>query len=213
MKSAKSTMTGILVTGIIGILIGLFMFIIPVNTLLKILFVVFGIMMLISGIPSLIHSLSNKNEAGSTLDTVISLISVILGVILIFWHNSVVMIVCGIYLLALPVIRIFMSDNKKLQLRRELPRMILGVVMIIAGPGTIIDLLLKISGGVIILLAVLYMIFALLSLKTKTENATRKTGGRVFADTTGDGKIDTVFVDTTGDGKVDTGVNIDEDRK
>ena len=203
-------MKGIVISALIGILIGVLLLVIPVGLLINLAFIVFGVLTLISAVPAFILSLLHREERGYLLNIILSAISVLFGIVLIFWHNEIVMILLGVYMLIFPLIRILVSDAKKQQLRRELPRMILGLVMILVGPGTVIDLLLRVAGWVVIALSVLYAAFGLLSLHVKVNKAAEKTGGRIFVDADGDGTPDTVYVDTTGDGKPDTHVKLDE---
>jgi len=203
-------MKSILISGLIGILIGVLLLVIPVEFLISLAFIVFGVLTLISAIPALITSLIHREEKGYLLNIIFSAISVVFGIVLIFWHNEIAMIVLGAYMLIFPLIRILVSDAKAKQLRRELPRMILGAVMILVGPGTVIDILFRVAGWVVIVLTLLYVLFGILSLVLKDKKAEEKTGARVFVDADGDGTPDAVYVDTTGDGKLDTEIKLED---
>ena len=111
-------------------------------------------------------------------------------------------------MIVMPVIEILLAKDKLNQLKAELPKLILGVVMFLLGPAKTLDVLFDVAGWVIIVLTLLNAIVSLLSLKKVHKN----TGGRIFVDTTGDGKVDTVYIDTTGDGKVDTATNYRENK-
>ena len=84
--------------------------------------------------------------------------------------------------------------------------MILGVVLLVVGPAETLGILFDVAGTIILVLSV---VIALVML-ARAKRYSNKTGGRIFADTDGDGTIDTVFVDTTGDGKPDLGVDYNE---
>ena len=119
---------------------------------------------------------------------------------MIFWHSTFLMFFLGAYMIVLPLIEILLAKRKSEQLKAELPKLILGVVMLLLGPAKTIGVLFDVAGWVIIGLTLINAIASLLSLKKVQKN----TGGRIFVDYTGDGVVDSVYIDTTGDGKVDT---------
>lgn len=207
-KSSLATVLGI---GVVGILAGIIIFIIPAAALLNFLCIVLGILTLFSGVPMLIRAIMNIKQKGGIFDIVMSALTVAFALALIFSRNFLVMIVCGVYLIALPLVRIVLSDEKKLQFKNELPSLIIGIVMVIAGPGKAVDFLFNIAGIVIIVLSAAYIVYGLIQYYRNKKELGKKTGSRVFADTNGDGNIDTVYVDTTGDGKADTGIKINRD--
>lgn len=205
MKHTNSSMTkyastGILIAAAFGILLGLFLLLVDVAVLLKIVFVVIGIITLLTNLPGVFIGLATLQTREGKLLLLISLVASVLGGVMIFLHNGILMMVLGIYFLVSPLIRIFTSRERVVALRRELPKMILGVVMVLLGPAETVSFLFDIAGWVVIALTVFYALGALLSLRKHQH----KTGPRVFVDSDGDGTIDTVYVDTTGDGKADT---------
>ena len=162
-----------LVAGLIGVLMGILLLWIPVDFLISLMFIVFGVLTLLSAIPAFFVSLTNRNDRGYLLNIILSALSVAFGIVLIFWHNDVLMILLGAYMLVFPLIRILISGQKKQQLKTELPRMILGLVMILVGPGATVSILLRIAGVVVIVLSILYTLVSLLItlFGTKKESA------------------------------------------
>jgi|GEM_PF-2102910 len=201
----------ILIGGMIGIIVGILLLVIPVSFLINVAFIVIGVVTLISAVPSLVVSIANVKEKGAVADIVMSLISVVMGLILIFWHSGIMMIVVGVYMLIFPLIRVLLSENKLNQLKDEAIRMILGVVMLLVGPGEFLQTLIRVAGVVIIVLCLVYVVIGMIKSGSKKVKATEKTGARVFVDYTGDGIADAVMVDTTGDGKADTEIKLEND--
>ncbi|MGM9682635.1 MAG: DUF308 domain-containing protein, partial [Eubacteriales bacterium] len=158
-KSSLATVLGI---GVVGILAGIIIFIIPAAALLNFLCIVLGILTLFSGVPMLIRAIMNIKQKGGIFDIVMSALTVAFALALIFSRNFLVMIVCGVYLIALPLVRIVLSDEKKLQFKNELPSLIIGIVMVIAGPGKAVDFLFNIAGIVIIVLSAAYIVYGLI---------------------------------------------------
>ena len=187
-----------------GVLKGILLIAVDPSFLLKVLFVVMGIVTVLSAIPGLLVGIASfKGQAGK-ISLIVSLISILVGLLMIFWHSSILMIALGVYLVVFPLIEILMSKDKAVRLKSELPKMIVGLVLILVGPAKALDVMLDVAGVGVIVFSILYIV---LSLFTGIRSQTKKeatTGNRIFVDTTGDGKVDTVYVDTTGDGQPDT---------
>ena len=123
---------------------------------------------------------------------------------MIFWHSSILMLLLGVYLIAFPLVEVLASSEKGTRVKTELPKIVVGVVLLLVGPAKALDVMLDIAGIGAIVMSLSYVflcLFAEIRRQTKKEATT---GNRIFVDTTGDGKVDTVYVDTTGDGKPDT---------
>ena len=90
----------------------------------------------------------------------------------------------------IPLIQILLAKEKLTRLKAELPKLILGVVMLVVGPAGTLAALFDVAGWIIIVLTAFYTLLSLLSLKNPKNT---KTGGRVFVDVDGDGTIDTVI--------------------
>ncbi|MBQ8212734.1 MAG: hypothetical protein IJZ80_01900 [Clostridia bacterium] len=200
----KTSLITILLIGVLGILLGVLLLAIDPAFLLKILFVVMGIITVLSAVPGLLVGISSVDTAAGRVSLIVSLISIVIGFLMIFWHSSILMIVLGIYLLVFPLIEILLSKDKAVRLKSELPKMIVGLVLILVGPAKALDVMLDIAGWGVIVLSVVYVVLSLFAGVRNQNKKEATTGNRIFVDTTGDGKVDTVYVDTTGDGKPDT---------
>ena len=200
----KTSLITILLIGVLGILLGVLLLAIDPAFLLKILFVVMGIITVLSAVPGLFVGISSVDTAAGRVSLIVSLISIVIGFLMIFWHSSILMIVLGIYLLVFPLIEILLSKDKAVRLKSELPKMIVGLVLILVGPAKALDVMLDIAGWGVIVFSVVYVVLSLFAGVRNQNKKEATTGNRIFVDTTGDGKVDTVYVDTTGDGKPDT---------
>ncbi len=200
--------SNLIATAVAGGVTGLLLLLIPVQSLLQVIFVVLGIITVVCSLPGLLSGISAfETGAGKTL-FFLSLGSLLLGILLIFYHNGILLIFLGIYMLALPLIRVFRAPDRAETLRTESPKMILGAVLILLGPANALELFFRIAGAAVLALTLIYVIAMLVSLEKKKH----KPGSRIFVDTDGNGKIDTVYVDTTGDGKADTPTRYKEDQ-
>ena len=199
-STAKYATSGILFTALLGILLGLFLLLVNVDFLLKVIFVAIGIFTLLTNLPGLFFGMATWQSKEGKLLTLLSLFAIVVGTLMVFLHNGVLMIVLGVYFLVMPIVRTVTSRERAQTLRSELPKMILGVAMVLLGPASAVSILFRVAGWAVIALTVLYTLGSLLALRKYQH----QTGPRVFVDTDGDGEIDTLYVDTTGDGKADT---------
>lgn len=195
----RSALTGALIYTVFGVLAGLLLLLVPTSFLLWLVFVIMGIVTVVSNIPGVIMGLMSIGRPSGILMLVLSALSVTLGVMMIFWHEEILMIVVGIYMLLLPILSVILAKDHGAQLKAELPKLIIGLVLVILGPAGTIDVLFDVAGWIVIALSVIYLVTVLLSVR-KLQNTP---GTRVFVDHDGDGRIDAVYVDTTGDGRVD----------
>ena len=196
----KFAVTGIMFAALLGVALGLLLILTPVSFLLNVIFVVLGVLTVFNNLPTMIFSLFELKTTSGKVMFVLSLIATALGVMMIFFHNSIYMILLGVYFVLIPFLRLIFSRDRAELVREELPKLILGVVMILLGPAYTVSILFDVAGWVVLGLTVIYVISSLLALR----RAQHKTGSRVFVDVDGDGTIDALYVDTTGDGKADT---------
>lgn len=210
--SQKLFGTGVLIFSLLGLLAGILLIALPVELLLKIVFVIVGVITVVCNLPMVFAGLSNLGSRSGQVSLVLSLISVVFGVLMIFFHSTVLVILVGVYLLILPLVEILIAKERGAQLRAELPKLILGVVLVVVGPARGASILFDVAGWIIILLTAVYFVSMLISYLIRQKKAETQTGNRTFVDTTGDGKIDTVYTDFDGDGKPDTKRRYREDK-
>lgn len=204
----NATMTFAWITAGIGAVLGLLLILIPVGFLLKLVFTVMGIVTVLSNLPGLAQGIGTFSTPMGKVSLISSAIAILIGCLMIFWDSGVLMIVLGVYMILLPLINVLLSKNPRAQIKAELPKLILGVVLVLLGPAGTFELLFDIAGWCVIALSVFYVITVYLTMR-KHQNTP---GTRVFVDTDGNGIVDTVYVDTTGDGKADTATNYKEEQ-
>ncbi len=160
---------------IIGILVGVLLLvlgsILTVDTVTKIInigLIIYGILIIIGNIPGLVSGIANIHTAAGIFDLVASILGIGLGIAMIFYQGSLLVTLVAIYLILFPLIRVLMADNKGEQFKRELFRMILGVVLLVFVPAlldaafTVVHLLLVISGWLVIALSALFGIIEII---------------------------------------------------
>ena len=197
---------------LLGVAVGLLLLFLDASLLLKLVFIIMGIITVISNVPSIVVGMMSFSTREGKIATVFGLLSAVMGFLMIFFHSELLMILLGVYMIVMPILEILLSAQKMIRFKAELPKMILGVVMILVGPAQTLSILFDVAGWVVLALTAIYLIGSLLSLG-KGKKAANVTGGRIFVDSTGDGKVDEIYVDTTGDGKVDTSVRYSDSDK
>lgn len=201
--SKKATLAGTLIVALFGLLVGISLISMPAEFLLSVVFVVMGVITVLCSIPGIALGLVSLHTGVGLLSLVLSLGSVAIGLLMIFWHTEVLMILLGAYMVAIPLIQILLSKEKLLKFKVELPKLIVGVVLLLIGPAKAIGTVLDLAGWLVLILTAVYVCVVLVG-QSRVSRHVDKTGTRVFVDETGDGVIDAVYVDTTGDGKVDS---------
>ena len=155
-QQSKNTFIPSIIAAAIGFIIGLVIAIFS-GVIIDALFVILGIMIILCSIPDIYDAITELSKKGF-LPLILAAIPAIVGLVLIFWHNSVVMILIGVYLLIMPIIRIVTSSDPKTQFSLELRSLILGLVLILIGPGSII----KWAGWGLVVLSVGYTLYAII---------------------------------------------------
>jgi len=186
----------ILTIALLGGLLGGLLILLSTDLLLKIIFVFLGAITVLSAIPSLLLGLSCSGERAGKLALFSSLVSMIMGIVLIFWHNNILMIIAGIYFVLFPILEIVLAKNRMRQLKSELPKLIIGVVLLAFGPAQTLDLLFDIVGWSVIGLTLISIVVTVISHIRYQKKLETRTGARVFVDHDGDGTIDAVYMDT-----------------
>ncbi len=171
---------------ILGILVGAVLVVIgsviKAETLVWLALVIWGVIIIIGNIPGLVYSIANIKNKAAVFDLVMSIIGILLGVGLIVSQNQVVTVILAAYMIVFPVIRIVLAKKGWAeQLKRELLRIILGVVLLVFGGTllgvgyTILNLILKIIGWVVIGITVVLGVVEIILIATKKEDKNGQT--------------------------------------
>ena len=169
-----------IISMILGVLMGVALVIlssvVKAETLVWLALVVWGVIVIIGNIPSLIYAIANIKAKGAIFDLIASIVGILLGVGLIVSQSNVITFILAAYMIVFPVIRIILAKSAWAeQLGREILRIILGVVLLVFGGTlvgvgmTILNLLLSIIGWVVIALAVILGVVAIIKIATSKE--------------------------------------------
>lgn len=151
------------------LVIGLLFIVVSPASVMHVVLIIFGIYLILTNIFYVLQGAMNyNNPLISKPKFFTSTISLIFGVLLIFWQNGIMNLVLAGWFILIPIIRISLSQDKKTQLRKEVPHFIMGILFIIFGPWKIFDILFKIVGSILMVLAVIDLVINVYLIK-KTE--------------------------------------------
>ena len=196
--------TGFFAVVAAGLLLGALLILLPVAFLMKIFFVVMGIVVLVSSVPGVLVGLRAMDTRAGKLTLVLSGLASLIGIALIFSHSQILLIVVGVYMIVFPIVELILARGGSVSWKAELPKIVVGCVLLLIGPARALELMFDIAGLVTIALTVAFAVISVIAVLRRRARAERVTGNRVFMDVDGDGSVDTVYVDTDGDGKHDT---------
>ena len=139
----------LLVSSIVCLIIGLWLLTTNPDYVLKSIYVMVGGCLIMAGISKI---LSNKDseEKSFMYD---GIINILIGVIIMFVHDFIVTTILGVLFVAFPVFRICKSFAKKEQFKRELPLLLIGLVIVLSGD-LIGKLFVKLLGVILIGVAI-----------------------------------------------------------
>ncbi len=191
----KNLLVARIIVMVIGILVGVLLVVLgsvltvdTVNTIINIGLIIYGIIIIIGNIPGLISGIANAKTPAGTFDLVCSVLGIALGIAMIFYQGALLVTLVAVYLIIFPLVRVLLAANKGEQFKRELLRIILGVVLLVFVPAlvhaafTVVHLLLVIGGWVIIALAALFGIIEIIRIATAKEIKTSSEADHIYTD-------------------------------
>lgn len=153
----KNNITYNIVLSLISIFIGLITCIINPEQLLNFIFVIIGVVIIVNSVLGLYNArLCDIKERNELL--VFNTISIIVGCILIFYPQTVALIIAGIVLIAIPVYRIITNKYHYLTFKKEISKLIIGSILITFGIATTMKIFFYVVGGLIILIGTVCLV-------------------------------------------------------
>lgn len=137
----------ILLTGLIFIALGLFLIFVDSSFILMFIHTSMAFMLILLGISKFMLAKRSK------LDTYSGIVNIAIGTLFLFFYNFIIDIILGSILVIFPIVRIVLSENKKLTFKQELPLFLMGIFIIFSGD-LFVNIFFKIIGGLLILLGI-----------------------------------------------------------
>lgn len=191
----KNLLVARIVVMVIGILLGVLLLVLgsiltesTVETIIHWGLIIYGIIVIIGNIPGLVSGIANIKQAAGIFDLICSILGIGLGVALIFFQNEILVGMIAIYLIVFPLIRVFMSKQKGEQFKREILRIVLGVVLIAFLPllmstaFSIVSILLTVCGWVVVALSALFGIIEIVRISLGKERVADPNADHIVTD-------------------------------
>lgn len=96
-----------------------------------ILVIAMGLLTAVLNLPALFFAVKRIRGRGEWLNLFMTLASVLLGVALMLLQTEFLLLLLGVYSVVLPLLRIILVENHILRLKREVPRFLAGLVMVV----------------------------------------------------------------------------------
>ena len=159
-ETKKNLLIRLIAIVAITIILGIVLLLLDGSMITSFLFILLGGLLLIDGIIGLVNDkFTNKYFIISNI------ISIVLGLLLMFNFHNIINIIIAIWFIAFPIVDIIKDKtDKKETFKKQLPKMIVGLIIILFGIGGFVDILLKIVGWCSIAFGVIYLILGLISL-------------------------------------------------
>lgn len=157
---------------LVALIGGLLLLVIPYEVLKDMLFTIIGIIMVVVNIfPCVLYWLSYKTDNRYLMPAIMATISVTIGFVFIFWHEWFVSIILAVWLIILPIYRICINKNWKVQLKNEIPYFIVAALLFFTPFGAILQIALKVFGGILMLWGLISLIiYAVNNKKDNDDN-------------------------------------------
>ena len=183
---------------IIGTLITL-LSIFAFDAIISVLFFMIGLGIVLSNIFPLIIASQNLNVSKIYIfDFLSSLIGIILGVLFMFNHSLAISISFGVYLVLIPLIRIFLSANRLQQLKMEIPSFVIAILLFCNVLDEILRIGLIVIGSIILILGIVNLILELIYRSKHKNDNVGPFGGPfddIFDNDTISSKDDSIIID------------------
>ncbi len=122
----------LVVSTLFGASIGvLLLFLAPyAREVFDILVIAMGLLTAVLNLPALLFAVKNINKKGEWLNLLMTISSILLGFLLMLMQTEFLLLLLGLYSVVLPLIRIVLVGNHIARLKREIPRFLVGLVMV-----------------------------------------------------------------------------------
>ena len=120
-----------------------------------------GTVMLIINLPRVIALIRRGDVKQRRVELGVYLAGAIIGAVIFFLPTAAVTVgsvLAGIWFLLLPIVDILCSKYRTEQFKVELPKIIIGVALLIIGPTSLFSVIFKAVGGAIFLLSLFYFV-------------------------------------------------------
>ena len=115
----------------------------------------------------LISGIVNINEKQGLIEFIFSALGVLMGLFMVFMHNSVITVIVAVYLIIIPVVEIILSKDRLNTLKGEWLRILIGALLVVFLPAifgaadAIFNVILTVCAIAVIALSVISFLISL----------------------------------------------------
>lgn len=139
----------LLISSIISLVMGLMLLFSDYTRIINFIYFIVGGGLIVTGISKILM----ENYSRDKTYVYDGIVNILVGVMIMFVHNIIVTIILGAIFIVFPLLRIFRSTDKKSSFKRELPLLIIGLVIALSGD-LIAEVFIKFLGALFILFAI-----------------------------------------------------------
>lgn len=127
-----------------------------------ILLIAMGLMTAVINLPRFLYSLFHVRYRGEWINLLLSVASIVFGVLLMLLRRDGLLLILGIFSVVLPALRIALVEHRAAQFKKELPPMLFGFFMIFVSLAEMEETVFTVLGFAALVFAVLYLAVGLL---------------------------------------------------
>ena len=128
-----------------------------------ILIIAMGLLTAVLNLPALLFALKRIRGRGEWLNLLMTLFSILLGVALMLLQTEFLLLLLGIYSVVLPLLRIVLVENHMMRAKREIPRFLAGLIMVIIFVLDAETYILRFGALLAFAISLIYLIYGLIS--------------------------------------------------
>ena len=165
----KYCLMRIIITTLFGAALGaLFLIVQPYAAeIFDVLLIAMGLMTAVMNLPSCLYSLFHIKCRGEWIHFLISAAAILFGVMLMLIRRDEILLFLGIFSVMLPIVRVALINEHKKRLKRELPLILFGLLMVAISLMQVEETVFFICGIAALAMTGLYLIVSLVTLRIR----------------------------------------------
>lgn len=132
-----------------------------------VLLIAMGLMTVVMNLPSCLYSLFHVKCRGEWINLLISAVAIAFGVLLTLFRRDNVLMVLGIFSIVFPIVRTLLVSEHKKRLKRELPLIFFGLMMVGVSLMQVEETVFFICGIASFAISALYLLISLITLRIR----------------------------------------------
>ena len=132
-----------------------------------VLLIAMGLMTVALNLPSCLYSLFHIKCRGEWIHLLISAAAIVFGVLLMLIRRDNVLLVLGVFSITLPIVRALLVNEHKKRLKREIPLILFGALMVVVSLMQVEETVFFICGIASLAISALYLLINLIILRIR----------------------------------------------